>query len=465
MQQHRGSRQINCLEIKREVILKMLLMPVTARAKSRFHEMNAPTFPSKGSWVAILGIWGWIVAGCQLQPPSSGLKAGLLLPITGDLSSYGGSMQNAARLLIQQVNTCGGVLGQTVSLISEDDQTDPAVGAAAMTKLAEVDRVGAVVGAASSAVTSAALPIAVRNQVVQISPSSTSPQFSARSQAGEFQGFWFRTVPADTAQGTALATFAQQRQFQRVSVLAINNDYGVGLSQAFSSRFRQQGGTVLNNGQPFLFDPRATVFDSEVRQAFASDPDAVVLIAYPETGSLILKSAFELGLLGDIPVLGTDGLKDGQLARLVGQDRQGQYVVAGLQGTAPSPQGPGFAEFRDRFQAAYGTEPTIYDPNTWDAMALVTLAAEAAQSGTGTAIQAQIAPVANPPGQSVTDICQGLTLVRQGKDINYQGASGTVDLDGLGDVAGNYDIWEIQSDGRLQVIETLTMPNSTVPPN
>ncbi len=124
--------------------------------------------------------------GCQLQPSDAGLKAGLLLPMTGDLSSFGGSMQNAARLLVKQVNTCGGVLGEAVTLISEDDQTDPTVGAAAMTKLAEVDRVGAVVGAASSAVTSAALPIAVRNQVVQISPASTSPQFSARSQTEEF---------------------------------------------------------------------------------------------------------------------------------------------------------------------------------------------------------------------------------------------------------------------------------------
>ncbi|MEB3232084.1 MAG: ABC transporter substrate-binding protein, partial [Leptolyngbyaceae bacterium] len=173
-----------------------------------------------------------------------GLKIGTLLPVTGDLAQYGGPMQDAATLLVDTVNACEGVMGQPVTLIAEDNQTEPSAGAAAMTKLAEVDQVGGVVGAAASSVSSASVDIAVRNSVVQISPASTSPVFTERAKAGDFDGFWFRTAPPDTFQGIALARLAQEKGFKNVVVFAINNDYGNGLMESFSDAFQELGGTL-----------------------------------------------------------------------------------------------------------------------------------------------------------------------------------------------------------------------------
>jgi ABC-type branched-subunit amino acid transport system substrate-binding protein len=405
-----------------------------------------------------LAFMGFTLTSCQT--PAAGLKIGTLLPISGDLSSYGASMQNTARLMVKTVNACDGVLGQPVTLISEDDQTDPAAGAAAMTKLVEVDRVAAVVGGASSAVSNASVLIAVRNQVVQISPSSTSPSFTERSHKGEFKGFWFRTAPPDTFQGKALAQLARKRGFRSLAILAVNNDYGSGLIQSFIPAFKDLGGKILNEQTPTRFDPRGTSFDSEVRQAASPRPDGVLLVSYPETGSVILKTAFELGVLGqNTQWITTDGLKDLKLAQLVGKSTDGKYIAAGLEGTAAHPAGAAFESFRDRFFKAYGTEPTIYDPNTWDAMALTVLASQSAKAFTGVGVRDRIRIVANPPGEPVTDVCQGLALLRQGKEIDYQGASGTVNLNADGDVVGSYDIWKIQPDGNIKVLETFAIKN------
>ncbi|MCG9892563.1 MAG: ABC transporter substrate-binding protein [Thermosynechococcaceae cyanobacterium MS004] len=401
--------------------------------------------------VTILGL---TLISCQSPP--AGLKIGTLLPISGDLSSYGASMQNTAQLLVTTVNACGGVLGNPVTLFSEDDQTEPAAGAAAMTKLAEVNRVAAVVGGASSAVSNATVLIAVRNQVVQISPSSTSPSFTERARKGEFKGFWFRTAPPDTFQAKAIAQLAYKRGVRSLAVLAVNNDYGSGLINAFIPAFQALGGKVLNAETPTRFDPRAASFDSEVRQAASPRPDAVLLVSYPETGSIILRTAFELGVLGqNTQWIATDGLKDQRLAELVGKSKDRKYIVAGLEGTAAHAAGNAFKDFRDRFVQAYKTEPAIYDPNTWDAMALTVLAAESAKSLTGTGIRDHLRTVSNPPGEAVTDVCQGLDLLRKGKKINYQGASGTVDLNQQGDVVGSYDIWQIQPNGSIKILETL----------
>jgi branched-chain amino acid transport system substrate-binding protein/neutral amino acid transport system substrate-binding protein len=385
-----------------------------------------------------------------------GLKLGTLLPITGDLAQFGGPMQDSATLLVETVNECGGVLGQPVVLVSEDDQTDPAAGAEAMTKLSEVDQVAGVVGAAASSVSSAAVDIAVRNKVVEISPSATSPVFTERAKAGEFEGYWFRTAPPDTFQGTALAQLAMDQGIETVAVIAINNDYGTGLVQSFSNAFTEMGGTVVNADNPTLYPPDASSFDSEVSTVFSDAPDAVMLVAYPETGSLILQAAFEQGFLdGETQVLLTDGMKDDNIGELVGQDADGNFVLTGVLGTAPSSGGPGLEQFQAAYTAAFGRDPAVFDPNTWDATALMVLAAEAAGEPTGEGISANIRNVANAPGTEVTDVCEALELIRQGEEINYEGASGSVDLDEQGDVVGAYDIWTVGEDGSIQVQETI----------
>lgn len=404
-----------------------------------------------------------LTAACQNNTASSsGLKIGTLLSVTGDLSQFGTSMQDSANLLVKTVNNCGGVLGQPVQLISENDQTNPAAGAAAMTKLAEVNRVGGVVGATGSGVSSAAVDIAVRNQVVQISPSSTSPVFTERAKKGDFQGFWFRTAPPDNFQGQALAKLAQSRGFKTVSVLAINNDYGRGLVNSFSSAFTPLGGKVLNQAQPTYYPPEASSFESEVAAAFRGNPDAVLLVAYPETGSLILKAAYQQGLLGKkTQVILTDGMKDAKIAELVGKNPQGGYITTGMIGTSASAGGAALTQFNDRYKTTYNNrQPVVYAPNTWDAAAVIALAAEAAKSTSGTAIKDKIREVTNPPGQDVSDVCQALSLVRQGQKINYQGASGNLDFDSQGDVTGNYDVWTIDKNGQLKVITTISVRGS-----
>lgn len=384
------------------------------------------------------------------------LKLGTLLPITGDLAQYGTTMQDSVNLLIETVNSCEGTLGSPVALVSEDDQTDPAAGASGMTKLAEVDQVAGVVGAAGSAVSSAAVDIAVRNQVVQISPSSTSPEFTDRAEQGEFDGFWFRTAPPDTFQGQALAQLAQEQGLENVAVFAINNDYGNGLVQSFVEAFKAEGGTVVNESNPTLYSENATTFDSELSAAFSGNPDAVMLVAYPETGSLILKSAFEQGLLdGETKILLTDGMKTEELAELVGQGPDGNYIVSGVLGTAPSAGGPGLDGFKQVYQSKFNREPNVYDPNSWDAAAVMVLAAEAAKANTGAALKDTIPTVANAPGEEVSDVCEALSLVRQSEEINYQGASGNVDFNEQGDVVGAYDVWTIDDEGNLVIENTI----------
>jgi neutral amino acid transport system substrate-binding protein len=386
-----------------------------------------------------------------------GLKLGALVPTTGDLSSIGQNMPIAAKLAVDTINACGGVNGQSVTLITEDSQTDPVAGSAAMTKLAEVDRVAGVVGAFASSVSTAALDVAVRNQIMLISPGSTSPVFTERAKKGEFNGFWARTAPPDNYQAQALATLANKQGFNNVSTVVINNDYGVAFEQEFDRAFTKLGGKVLNQNRPVRYDPKATTLDSEAAAAFGNKPDAVAAVLYAETGSLLLQAAFKQGLSEGVTVLLTDGVYSEDFTTQVGKTADGTSIIAGALGTVPGADGQALASFTSLWkEQTGGKDVTAFVPHTWDATVLLMLAAEAAGNNTGEGIKSKIREVAGGTGTEVTEPCQAIELIRQGEDINYQGASGNVDIDENGDVVGVYDVWKVKPDGTLEVIDKVT---------
>ncbi|MBE9016892.1 amino acid ABC transporter substrate-binding protein [Chroococcidiopsis sp. CCALA 051] len=388
----------------------------------------------------------------DVQASTQALKLGSLLPATGDLGPIGQQMSGAVPLVIETVNACGGVNGAPVSLVAEDDETDPRKGAAAMTKLANVDRVAGVVGSFASSVSSAAVPIAVRNKVMLISPGSTSPVFTDRAKKGEFKGFWARTAPPDTYQAEALAQLAKKRGFNRVSTVVINNDYGVGFERAFVQTFKNLGGTIVNEKNPTRYDPKATTFETEAAAAFAGKPQAVIAVMYEETGSILLKSAYEQGLMQGVQVMLTDGVKSATFPGKVGKKDDGKYIVTGAIGTVPGADGKALTALTQLWKQKKNQAVGEYVPQAWDATALLVLAAQAAKANTGEAIASKLREVSNAPGTAVTDVCKGLELLRKGQDINYQGASGNVDVDANGDVVGVYDVWTVKDDGTLGTI-------------
>jgi neutral amino acid transport system substrate-binding protein len=390
-----------------------------------------------------------------------GLRIGSLLPATGDLASIGQQMIDAVPYLVETVNACGGVNGEKVELVAVDDQTDPKAGAAGMTQLATVNKVAGVVGSFASSVSSAAVSIAVPNKVMLISPGSTSPKFTEQAQKGEFKGggpnnYWSRTAPPDTYQALALAQLASKKGYKRVSTVVINNDYGVGFERAFVQAFEKLGGTVVNKSNPVRYDQKSTTFDTEAQQVFKDKPDAVLGVFYEETGSLFIKAAYQQGLTKGVQMLLTDGVKSDTFPERVGKSADGKYIVSGVIGTVPGSSGKGLEAFNKLWQSKKNAPPAPYTAHAWDAAALLTLAAQSAKENTGVGIASKIGEVSSGSGQEVTDVCEGLKLLKEGKKINYQGASGNVDIDSNGDVIGVYDVWTVDDKGKVNTIDKVS---------
>lgn len=167
---------------------------------------------------------------------------------------------------------------------------------------------------------------------------------------------------------------------------------------------------------------------------------ALAAIFYPESGRVLLKEALEQKLIDKF--LFTDGTKSQTMF-----DDLGVANFEGAQGTSPG--GPN-AAFDAAYKAKTGKSPAEvnYTREGYDAVYMIALAAVAANSSKGSDIRDNLRFVANPPGDTVgigtAEFTKAVGLLQQGKDINYEGASGPVDMDVNGDLAaGLVEVWKI----------------------
>ena len=367
-------------------------------------------------------------------PASDPLILASLMPLSGDLASLGPGIALGAALAVEQINAAGGINGQPVVLIEGDSGCD---GAVALTSLNDVIAQGAqgVMGAACSGTSLAILDTAIAAEVVMVSPSNTSPQFTKIDK----KGFYARTAPSDLLQGDVLASLLVEDGVQTVSIISRADSYGRGLAEATAAAFEAAGGTV----KTIVYHATdASEFTSEVTAVGKGGADAIVGILFPETGCGVLQPAFEQGLL-DTPWYMTDGVKDAGLASLCGLGT----ALDGFKGTAP---GSAAGEAKDAFEAAYaevsadGSPTFIFAPQAYDAVMLMAISA-AANGVTGPEIASGLVAASSGGEKCIGVAC--IALAADGVDVDYVGASGEIELNAVGDpTAATYDIWTTEGD-------------------
>jgi ABC-type branched-subunit amino acid transport system substrate-binding protein len=217
------------------------------------------------------------------------LKIGTFLPVTGSLASLGPPEISGVRAAVKDINAAGGVLGKPVQ-VDEGDSSDaqnPTVGTQTIDRELN-DGVDAIVGAASSAVTLNVIDKVTSAGVTMFSPANTSKKLSTYPD----KGLYFRDAPSDILQGQVLGEVVSEDNVSTVGLLVLNDAYGTGLADDFTTSFEGSGGKVVKK---VIYDPKAQTFDSEVDQIKAQNPDGVIVIGFEES-SRILATMVEKGI-------------------------------------------------------------------------------------------------------------------------------------------------------------------------
>jgi branched-chain amino acid transport system substrate-binding protein len=368
------------------------------------------------------------------------LVLGALLPQSGDLKVIYKALSTPITMAVAEINAAGGVNGKPVVVDQADDGTSPTVASSALDTLLTSDKVDAIVGPASSGTALGIIDKLKTNGVVACSGSTTSGALSVAG--GAAGGYFFRTAPSDNLQGPALAQLVLSDNKHKVAILTRNDSYGTGFGSALSKALTDGGANVVAN---VAYDPKSSDFRADVAKVAGKGADAIVVIGFNDDGGKVLKEMIAQNVgPKNLQVYTADGMQSSSLYKSV--DPSNPALIAGIKGTAPAAAPSGVT---NPFIAKYAATKidTIFSSYYYDCTNLIALAAQAAGSDDPAKIKDEMIQVSSG-GTKCQNFKECSDLLKAGKDIDYDGASGPVDLTASHEPGnGVYDVWAYDTKG------------------
>ena len=304
---------------------------------------------------------------------------------------------------MDEANSKGGVNGQKIKLVVEDDAGDPRTAALAAQKLASAGVV-AVIGTYGSAVTEASQNILDEAGLVQIGTGSTSVRLTEKGLP-----LFFRTCPRDDAQGKSAAAAIVKGGYKAVALLHDNSSYAKGLAEETRTALEKAGVKVL------FYDaltPGERDYTAILTKLKAAGPDLVF------SPGIILKPACccarKRKWAWNVPMMGGDAANHQDLVKIAGPEAAAGYFFI----SPPLPQDMDMPEARN-FLTAYKAKYNSVPVSVW-----AVLAGDAFK-----VIEAALAAGKTEPEQMAA-------WLKQLKDM--PGLSGALGFDAKGDRVGEF---------------------------
>ena len=376
-----------------------------------------------------------ILAAGSTAAMAADVKVGSAAAITGPIEGLVPPILASRDLAATHVNEQGGILdGSTYVLVLGDSQCNPKAAVDTGTKLVNVEQVVAVIGPSCSGATNGMVQsVNIPAGVVTLSDSATAPMITYL----EDNDLVFRAAPSDGYQSSALAQHVWDQGLRKIAVAYANDDYNAGLGEAFVAAFEHIGGTITGKQ---AHEPDRQSYRSELSTLAGGGADALAVFAYYSgSGITILRNSLENALFDKF--IGADGMMDNSVIEQLGADTlRGKITLSQPAPQAEGDSGPGesYTAFAEAFKAAGHDPQAPYVSHGYDVAFLMALAIEKAGAADRSKIAAALREVANAPGMVIRpgEWAKARDAIAAGEDINYEGASGAVEFDENGDVAG-----------------------------
>jgi branched-chain amino acid transport system substrate-binding protein len=308
------------------------------------------------------------------------IKIGEYTSLTGKEAAFGQSSHKGTQLAVEEINAAGGVLGQKIELITDDNQSKQGESATIVKKLIFREKVVGILGEIASMRSLEAAPICQAYKVPMISPSSTNPRVT------QIGNYIFRVCFIDPFQGTVMAKFAKDTlRVRKVAIItSVSSAYSVGLAKYFRERFTSDGGDVAIEQK---FTEGDKDFNAQLTAIKAADVEGIFVPGYYTEAALICKQARELGIT--VPLFGGDGWEAPELIEIGGAAVEGCYYSTHYSPQVDTPQ---VRHFVAAYEARYGGEvPDAMAALGYDSAGVMADAIRRAGSTDGLAIRDALA--------------------------------------------------------------------------
>ncbi|MBP7223012.1 MAG: ABC transporter substrate-binding protein [Sedimentibacter sp.] len=320
--------------------------------------------------ISMLLVFTMIITACSSgtgTPKDETIKIGWIGSLTGDQAVWGTCESNTIKMLIEDVNANGGILGKQVEGIYYDTKGDAAEAVNATKRLASQDKVVAIIGPNASGQAIAISSVLEEYKVPDISTVGTNPKVTVNDD-GSVKEFNFRVCFIDPYQGAVAAGYAYDRLGLRNAAVLydVASDYSQGFTEFFEKTFTEKGGKVVAKEG---FKEGDVEFKPQLSKIKDANPDMILMPYYYKEVALSANQARELGI--DAVLIGGDGWPSEQLMSMAADAIEGSYIVNHLDFNDPEVK-----PLQDKYNAKYNLPMELNGYMAHDAFLLLKAAIE-----------------------------------------------------------------------------------------
>lgn len=385
--------------------------------------------------------------GLATTASAQDITVGHLTYHTGEYGGFGPFFDGVTEMVLSKINE-DPPLGRTLTAIHQDIGT---VGEArAARKLVDSDGVDILLNPAHSY-------LSYREFMLETVAANSLPLMPSvhggaieEAIGGIVEEPIFRGAPMDTAQGIAALLHAKNSGMNSIVVVAAETSGSQLQKEAALRTYEALGLELLDD---IDIDGGASNFRSVITRINRLEPDAVIVYSSPQAGGSFVKNAAESG--AEWFIVGPSEWQETEFYDTATQSAlsQLQAVHMTAYAFADNPAWAAYEPFANESQWAedIGDVSNSYAIQYWDLLVATSLAIEkSGELNTASWTQAMY-DVTGGEGEIVYTYEDGLAALRDGKEINYDGVTGSMEYTQTGVVSGIFGIFEWQDGAVTQI--------------
>ena len=360
---------------------------------------------------------------------SGPINMGEIYPMTGKAAVPGERWNRGDIIATKEINANGGILGGQIQQFLQDTAGD-AVDAVPALRLLQTHNLTFLMG--PSSLEFSALQPSIDGLGIPDMAMIPGAQYDLINDPSVF-----RPISGDTVEAHTLAFYANHIGCTKAAFFMENIESAQGYVAPTTAGFTAHGGTVVYNS-PLV--PHQTSYRSEILKAFAGNPQCAFVQTDQQTTGTLFSNLQQLGHL-NIPYIGTDAFSDPTIFKAAGS-AAAQYLVGTV---AVNATGPASDHFNALYKAQYSTsnadpDPTFFAAAAYDGVVVFALAMNAANSTDPKVWIKKVLSVVGESGTECSTYKDCVALLKQGKTIDYEGASSNMDFDVHHDIYTPFNI-------------------------
>ena len=336
----------------------------------------------KAKWGLVVAVSLAVLSAWTFAQAAEPIRIGGIFSVTGPASFLGEPERNTAKLLEEDVNKSGGLLGRKVEIIIYDDETDATKAVTAVDRLIKKDRVVAIVGPSTSGNTLAIIPKVEEAKIPLVSCAA------AKKIVDPVKKWVFKTPQSDELAVKRIYREMKKAGIKKIAIISASDAFGAAGREELKAIAPGAGLAIVADE---VYGPKDTDMTAQLTKIKGTDAQAIVCWGTNPGPAVIARNRVQLGI--KIPLYMSHGVASMKFIELAGAaNAEGILLPAGRlivceQVAEDQAQKKVLTDYSKQYVAACNAPVSTFGGHAWDAVMLVFQAIRDAKSADPAAIR------------------------------------------------------------------------------